>query len=237
MDWYPSDKNTLDLLLNKLLKGPDKKIKKEVHGLIVPHAGYDFSGEIAGMAFALIKDKKPSKAIILGPSHYTGFFGARALDKKETPLGKINLMKQTQDFDKIAYEHSIDNEIPFLQKINPDIFILPLAIGELDDEEAEKLAEQISEIACDETVFIFSTDLSHFLPYKEAVERDKKTIEIITSLKINKSQIDACGQFPLMVLMHLCKIKKWKPQLIGYKNSGDITGDKSSVVGYASFWF
>ena len=229
--WYPQSKEELNKVLEKFIK-TDKKIK-EVHGLIVPHAGYEFSGEIAGRAFGLLMDEKIEKAVVLGPSHYVGFEGVRACEKLETPLGKVKIIEN--DFLKIYYEHSVENQIPFLQKLNPDIEVLPLVVGEISNEEAEKIAEKFLEI---DAVYIFSTDLSHFLPYEEAIKKDKQTIKIIENLDLNNFEnIDACGKFPLLVLMHLCKLKNWKPKLIEYKNSRDIIGDKNSVVGYASLYF
>ena len=116
--WYPNNKEELDRVLEEFLsEKPD--VSGEIHGLIVPHAGYEFSGKIAGRAFSLLKDMKISKAIILGPSHYTGFEGVRVLEKTETPFGKIKIIEN--DFEEIGYEHSVDNQIPFLQKLNPEI--------------------------------------------------------------------------------------------------------------------
>jgi len=240
MEWYPQNKEELHALVETLMKPsegekPSKESKetKEIHGLIVPHAGYEFSGKIAGKAFTMLKKQKKKKAIILGPSHSAGFFGVRVLNEKETPLGKIKIIKN--DYEKIDYEHSVDNELPFLQELGFEEF-LPLVIGELDNQEAEKIANEISQIK--DAVYIFSTDLSHFHSYKNALKQDKKTIRIIEKLKVEDfPNINACGQFPLLVFLHLCKIKNWKPELIEYKNSGDITQEKNSVVGYASFIF
>ncbi len=232
MNWYPQDEEELSQFLEKSLAEKPKIQNGEIHGLIVPHAEYAFSGELAGKAFSLLKEKKNMIAVILGPSHYIGFQGVKALSNAETPLGKISIMKNK--FDKLSYEHSIDNQIPFLQKLGFSE-ILPLAIGELENEQAEEIAEEISKI---NGIYIFSTDLSHFMPYVRATEIDKKTIEIIEKLDIkNFDKIDACGKFSLLVMMHLCKLKDWKPKLIEYKNSGDITGDRTSVVGYATLYF
>ena len=173
------------------------------------------------------------KAIILGPSHYVGFEGVRVLSKNKTPMGEFDIIPN--DFEEIEYDHSIDNQIPFLQKLNFEIEILPLVVGEITSDDAKKLAEKLLKI---DSKVIISTDLSHFLTYDEAVKKDKASIKIIEDLDINKLEdVDACGKFPLMVLIWMCKLKGWKPKLIEYKNSGDITGDKSSVVGYSTFVF
>lgn len=248
--WYPQDKKELIDLLNKLISNnKDNNLKiNNIHGLMVPHAGYAYSGKIAGSAFGLLKDNKSwqesklKKAIILGPSHYVAFSGVRAINKIKTPLGEVKIIKN--NFQKLEYEHSVINQIPFLQKLNPRMEILPLVVGNLTSEDSKKYAEMINKMITKETILVISTDLSHFLDYNSAVKKDKETIKIIESFgsknKLNPYElkdIDACGIFPLLILMQLCKINKWSPKLIQYKNSGDIIKDKSSVVGYASFYF
>jgi AmmeMemoRadiSam system protein B len=231
-EWFPSKKEILVEVLDEFLS-KDSEIKvKEVHGLIVPHAGYSYSGSIAGKAFSFLKNKKIKRAIIFGPSHYQTFKGISALSKFETPLGKANIPKNS--FNKIPHEHSIENQIPFLQKLGVDE-ILPIAVGQINPEEAEKLARQFLQ---EDAVFIFSTDLSHALEYNEAIKKDKITIDTILSLnEYALPNIDACGLYPLLILFKMCQLKGWKPRLIEYKNSGDITGDTVFVVGYAGFVF
>ncbi len=234
--WYPHEKERLEKELDRFLsEKTDKKLDK-INGLIVPHAGYEFSGKVAGKAFSLIKDKKINRAVILGPSHYIPLSGVLTLNKEqwETSLGDV----KTFDIDfkkaKIEQEHSIDNQVPFLQRMGIRE-IMPLMVGEITNEQAIAIAEKLSKIPA---LYVFSTDLSHFLPYEQAVKKDKETIRLIESLDLqNFHKIDACGFYPLLIMMHLCRLKGLKPQLVDYKNSGDITGEKDSVVGYASFYF
>ncbi len=227
MNWYPQEKKVLDIVLKQFI---EKNPKKELNGIIVPHAGYKYSGKIAGKAFSLLHMKK--KAIILGPSHYVGFRGVACLQRVKTPLGKVILPEN--NYKKLEYEHSVENQIPFLQYLGYSE-ILPLVIGEVGVEEAKKIAQ---DLAKEDAIFVISTDLSHFKEYGIASKIDKKSIKYILNLDIdNYKEINACGIYPILILMHLCKIKKWKPKLIEYKNSGDITEEKSQVVGYASFWF
>ncbi len=234
MEWYPQNKKELEKTLKKFLSAK-LKIKTEIHGIVVPHAGYEFSGEIAGKAFSLLKKRKTNSVIILGPSHYVGFYGVALLKKIKTPLGEvISKNKDIKEIHGLEKEHSIENQIPFLQKLGFKEFI-PIVVGELSNKDIKKIAEWLSE---QNSIIVFSTDLSHFLPYELAIKKDKQTIKIIEKLDFkNSEKIDACGKNPLLILMHLCKIKKYKPKLIEYKNSGDITKDKKSVVGYASFYF
>jgi hypothetical protein len=235
-DWFPSKKQELVRMLNSFLSNTSKVKKniKNIHGLIVPHAGYAYSGEVAGKAFSLLKNnsKTIKKAIIFGPSHYKSFRGIATLENIQTPLGETSIINN--NLSKLPHEHSVENQIPFLQKLNVKE-ILPIVVGQISWEESKEIAKQFLK---EDAIFIFSTDLSHFLKYNEAIKKDLATINIITTLKESELQnIDACGFYPLLILFQMCKIKCWKPALIEYKNSGDITSDKTSVVGYASFYF
>ncbi|MGV8152441.1 MAG: AmmeMemoRadiSam system protein B [Candidatus Nanoarchaeia archaeon] len=233
--WYPDNKEELEEFIDKAFK-QKTKIKNTIHGLIVPHAGYEYSGLIAGKAFALLKNKKIKKAIVLGPSHYVYLNEAATTLEKEwhTPMGPIKIFNNGFTHADINTEHSIKNQVPFLQKLGIQE-IMPLMIGQITDKEAASIAKKIAKI---KAIYVFSTDLSHFLEYNKAKEKDKKSLELIQKLDFtNINNIDACGIYPLLVFKNLCKIKKYKPHLIEYKNSGDITKDKDSVVGYASFWF
>lgn len=236
--WYPQSKEELNLVLDKFLaEKPKINVKEELHGIIVPHAGYVFSGAIAGKAFSLLKGKKNKKAIVFGPSHRWMFYGIATLPKIETPLGGIKVINnEIRELHGLDYEHSIDNQIPFLQKLRFKE-ILPIVVGQINKKDAGDIAKELVKKYKD-YVFVISTDLSHFAQYNEAVKTDKKTIETIEKLDLSQlEKIDACGMFPLLIMMHICKIKGWAPKLIEYQNSGDIIGEKSSVVGYASFYF
>ncbi|MDP2926340.1 MAG: AmmeMemoRadiSam system protein B [Nanoarchaeota archaeon] len=234
--WYPENKDKLiKFIEDSFNQDIDIKLKK-INGLVVPHAGYEYSGNIAGKAFSLLKNEKIEKAIILGPSHYIPINKPLTTDKKEikTPLGSIKTFNLGFIEENIDKEHSINNQIPFLQYLGIKE-ILPLMIGDITKEKAKEIALKISEVPA---IYIFSTDLSHFLKYEDAKSTDLGTIHILESMNSDLlSSIEACGYYPLMILLELCKIKKTKLHLIEYKNSGDVTGDKSQVVGYASFWF
>jgi len=239
--WYPQNpevlKNSLDSYLNQPSILQHKPKPEQITGIIVPHAGFQFSGAVAGTAFQLLKEKNIHTAIVIGPSHHIYLTQAITSNKKQwlTPLGTIDIF-QNQEFQQadISNEHSITNQIPFLQKLGIKQF-MPLMIGQITNKQAQQIAEKISKI---NAIYIFSTDLSHFLPYNDAIKKDKITYDIIERLDLDEfRKIDACGSYPLLVLFHLCKLKNTKPHLIQYKNSGDIAGDYDSVVGYSSFWF
>jgi len=248
MDWYPQNKEQLIKVLDSFLVS--NKVKQIVNGVIIPHAGYAFSGEIAGKAFSLLKDKnqnnKSKTAIILSPSHYIPLEGIATHNKAQwqTPLGAININKNIQNLStqklNLSQEHAIDNQIPFLQKLGFKE-ILPLLVGEISLEQAKQIAEQLLPYLKN-SILIISTDLSHFLPYEKAIAKDIQTIKTIEALDTNKLinlENSACGIYPLLILIEICKLRNLnlKPKLLEYKNSGDITLDKSQVVGYASFAF
>lgn len=237
MEWYPNRKEELNRLLGELLKEKNPQEQDfKIHGLIVPHAGYAFSGKIAGKAFSMLQKADNIKAIILAPSHYAPLRGIVTHEKEywETVMGKIKIAKSNFKKINICNEHAIDNQVPFLQKLGFKE-ILPLIVGDMSLEEAKDLANLIKS---QDGIFIFSSDLSHFLEQEQALKKDNATIEILSSLNLEKAlEIDACGAYPLLVYMNLCKLKSWTPKLIEYKTSGDVTGVKDSVVGYASFYF
>ncbi len=234
--WYPLKKEELSELLSSYLDEEIAKRHKQkpVKGIIVPHAGYEFSGKIASKAYPYIKGAK--RAIIFSPNHYFPLRGLVTHNESfwQTPLGKIKIIPSDLRKANLNEEHAIDNQVPFLQKLNVEE-ILPIVVGEINQGEAKSYAKQFEDF---KGIFIFSTDLSHFLDYDSARARDNKTIKVIENLDINnKDKIDACGIYPLMIFLELAKLKGWKPKLLEYKNSGDINGIKDKVVGYAAFIF
>jgi len=236
MEWYPQKNLELYELLNELLK--NNHPIQEVHGIIVPHAGYSYSGKIAGKTFSYLRGANHKKAVILASSHYIRMRGLAKHNKpywttpiKKTKISEEGIKAREEDLSK---EHAIGNQVPFLQKIGfQEIF--PLVVGSITLQEAKKIAEILDN---GKNIFVISADLSHFSDYETATEKDKKTIEIIQNLDFNRiGQLDSCGIFPILVAMNLCQINGWKPKLVEYKNSGDITGEKKSVVGYAGIVF
>jgi MEMO1 family protein len=252
--FYPSDRQELSLMIESFLKKSSGKLPaganrlENLHGLIVPHAGYQFSGSTAGKAYRLILGKKFTRVIILCPNH-TLFLNRIAVDTNNswrTPLGEVKVDREScSKLDSDLFvpgesshlrEHAIEVQIPFLQKILPDFKIVPLVVGTIHGDTAERAAHEILKIVNHETLLIISTDLSHFLSVREAEKKDSESIKNILSLD-SDSDVDACGAYSLSILKEICRIKKWTPKLVEYTNSGKVTGDNSKVVGYASFWF
>lgn len=243
--WYESNPYELSEEI-KLYLQQVKQHNKFVKAVIVPHAGYMYSGQIAAYSFKQIPPTT-QKVIIMGTLHHYYIKGVCALDYDylETPLGNIKVSADIKDLisKKIAtfipeadnYEHSIEIELPFLKYCLKTFEIVPLLVGEVD---AKKFADELKNYIDENTVVVVSVDLSHFYNYEEARRLDLLTIDTILNLdedKIPELEIDS--HYAVMTLISLCKFFNWKPELLIYKNSGDITGDKSRVVGYTSIIF
>ncbi|MGV8168593.1 MAG: AmmeMemoRadiSam system protein B [Candidatus Nanoarchaeia archaeon] len=249
--FYPSDKAILSKTIEEFLRnkaGKSAPSLELVHGIIVPHAGYLYSGSTAGRAYQHILGKKYTRVIILCPNH-TIFLNKVAFDSNavwKTPLGDVPVDTEAiSKLDKNLFlqsptahskEHAIEVQLPFLQKTLKDFKIVPLIVGTIHNEDINKAAEEILKIINHETLLVISTDLSHFMHEHEAEKIDSKTIKGIISLD-SYSELDACGSYALKVFQVIAKKKKWTPKLIEYTNSGKVTGNNAKVVGYASFWF
>jgi len=244
--FYPSDQAKLRKQLDSFFETADANYNNEnIKALIVPHAGYIYSGETAMQAYKqlyydlLLREEKSYKIIILAPSHTEYFKGiaTSSSDFFRTPLGNVKLAEsQLSDLNKDSAhkkEHSIEVQLPFLQyifeKTDINFEILPIVISDVDPKYIAKLI--LPEIT-DNTIIIASSDLSHYSPQETAEKIDQQSISSILN---NKTDIDACGVMPILVLNEIAKQKNWSKRLLKYSTSGDSSGDYSSVVGYASF--
>jgi len=253
--FYPADKSeiiqTIEILTSKAknthFTAPyDKTLK----ALIIPHAGYIYSGLTASHASLVLPENRFSKVILMGPDHRIGFSGCAISDSDiyETPLGRVKIHKDAcklrlhkELFHSIPAsdknEHSLEVVLPFLQTYLKKFELVPIVAGITD---YTKIAEAVDPITDGKTLLVASSDLSHYLPYQEAVSRDKETVNMILNLEKGKflnSDNSACGKLPILALMSLAGKHGWKPVLIHYSNSGDTAGDKSRVVGYAAIAF
>ncbi len=243
--FYPGTREELHSLLDDLFASAKKgKVK---NGMVVPHAGYVYSGKTAAVGYKamleLLKEKPEiSNVIILGPSHQVYFEGLLidANEEWETPLGRVKLRKIPEikeDSQAHAREHSLEVQVPFIQvvseKLGRELTITPIAVGDINDMEAKNYAEVL--LKQQNCFFIISSDLSHFLSLDYAEKTDKETISNILDFKTQN--LEACGKMPLMIAIEMAKIKKWKFRLLDYSTSADATGDESAVVGYACIGF
>ncbi|MBC8257595.1 MAG: AmmeMemoRadiSam system protein B [SAR324 cluster bacterium] len=257
--FYPGNSVELRNTVRKFLREADSEQKSFqfenegnsfLRALIVPHAGYSFSGKIAASAYRLLQNNQPQfkRVLLLGPAHRVWLQGAAfpEADVFETPLGGINLdktwmRKLTENNPWIsvndtahAEEHSLEVQLPFLQETLGAFELLPLVVGET---KTEQLAEIIQQFSADlETLIVVSTDLSHFHDYQTAQQKDAVTANAIELLDPQKlSPEDACGAYPLCGALVAASQNKWKIQRLGLCNSGDTSGDYGRVVGYGAW--
>lgn len=214
--------------------------------LVVPHAGYQFSGKTAGRAYAeLVRlPQKPRKILMLGPAHrvYVPHISVAAVQAYQTPLGLVKvsdtahaLARQYGYYPEVhRQEHSLEVQLPFLQCILPDFEIIPIVIGGADP---EQLALQLLPCLDEDTLVLVSTDLSHFLTEEKARLVDGLSNAAIAALDQDRfrEQGDACGKTGVLVAMALAKKYQWSSFFLDYTNSAEASGDRSRVVGYGAY--
>ncbi|MEO6352426.1 MAG: AmmeMemoRadiSam system protein B [Burkholderiaceae bacterium] len=249
--FYPAQKHVLANDLDTMLKA----VKPVVPGaypkaIVVPHAGYRYSGPTAALAYAQLAAGRAaiSRVILLGPVHRVPVRGLAlpGADVFATPLGEIALdacaiasiagMRQvTISPAAHALEHSLEVQLPFLQTVLDDFTLVPLAVGDATPPEVAQVLEALW--GGPETVIVISSDLSHFLPYRTAQAVDRETVRRILQLENSLTHEQACGGTPVNGLLLAAHRHQLQPELLGLCNSGDTTGNRERVVGYASFVF
>ena len=218
--------------------------------LIVPHAGYMYSGPIAASAYAQLAAGRGAikRVVLFGPTHRVPVRGlalpcARAF---ATPLGTVavdqdavavalTLPQVRQSDAPHAMEHALEVQIPFLQAVLEGFEIAPFAVGDATPEEVAQVIERLWGGA--ETLIVISSDLSHYHRYAEARHIDQESVENIIRLAPVLNHEQACGATPINGLLLCAQRHGLKPALLDLRNSGDTAGDKARVVGYASFAF
>lgn len=245
--WYPGDRTRLNATVAAYLdKAERRSLPGRVRAVIVPHAGYAYSGQVDADGFKQI-DSSYRTVILLGTSHHYPLEGLEVTNYTdyETPLGLVKVSAKTKDLFKSgmarnipeadAKEHSIEIELPFLQEMLGQFELMPIIVGMVD---ANEFLQVLNKQIDDETLVVVSVDLSHYHPYDDALKLDNATINNIMHLDSNaifSREIDS--EWAVSTLLLLAKQNGWTPHLVKYTNSGDVSGDKSSVVGYAAIAF
>jgi AmmeMemoRadiSam system protein B/AmmeMemoRadiSam system protein A len=247
--FYPGEPDTLrDDLATCLAVPPAPTFSGRLKAVIVPHAGYVYSGGTAGKAYALLAPLagRIRRVVLLGPCHRVAVRGVAAptVQAFATPLGNIPLdraaLDALADLPQVvasdaahAQEHSLEVQLPFLQTVLGDFTLVPLAVGQTG---AAEVAQVIARLwGGPETLIVISSDLSHFHGYAEAQKIDHATADHILALEQLTSFEQACGALPINGLIAVAKQRGLRIERIAQCNSGDTAGDKARVVGYASF--
>jgi len=257
--FYSRDKLILERELSMLLEAaPVINISRKIRALIVPHAGYLYSGGVAARAYSQILNQNYKKVVILAPSHESEFEFSSIFDGAgyTTPFGPLSLdlnlskkLSGISDFVRIseighsAQEHAIEVQLPFLQSCLGKFQIIPIAMGAQTEEQIEALTAILCQVLpVDDTLLVASTDLSHNLPHEKAKQMDQIAVNAIHAFdetmlwrEIQEGQIEMCGYGPAIVAMKTARHMGAKEsRVLLYRDSGDISGDYLSVVGYLS---
>jgi MEMO1 family protein len=248
--WPQELKETIKFMVDKNAE------KVDAVGVVAPHAGYIYSGPVAGAVFSRIKFK--NTFILIGPNH-RGMgkpFSIMTSGSWKTPLGQVEIDSElaqailkgskylADDSAAHRYEHSLEVQVPFLQYFKPDIMIVPIllsqAAAEVYEEIGRAIAAALKKTGSD-AIIVASSDMTHYEPHEKAKEKDRKAIEAILDMnaaelvdRINRYNITMCGYAPAISLITAAReLGAGKAELVKYQTSGDTSGDFSSVVGYA----
>lgn len=256
--FYPSDPEKLRRQIAELMdRVPKVQIKGRVKGIITPHAGYLYSGFTAAHAFAALCGEKFETVVVVSPSHFEFFHGVSVYSGEAyaTPLGMVEINKTLRDrivreadfifASEVGHgaEHALEVQLPFLQEILPPFSLLPLVIGEQSREFCFKLGEVLGKLLNNENaLLVATTDLSHYYEAGIANKLDAVMLNDVADYDYEKLMSDleaqrteACGGGPTVAVMSAMKHLGVKNiEVLHHSNSGDVTGDYSSVVGYLS---
>jgi len=255
--FYPGSNVKLASMVDGFIKAARvPETEGKIFAIIAPHAGYVYSGGVAGYSFKAIQGKPFETVIIIGPTHRYHFNGVSVYGKGffSTPLGRVEIDSEVaaaliNSSERISFkkevfagEHSVEVEIPFLQRALKDFKIVPVIMGRLTYENCEALGRALAGvIGEDERILVVaSTDMSHYKSYRQALQMDRFTISLLTRLKprllfdhIQRGVSELCGAGPVLsTLIAANELNINKIRVLKYANSGDVTGDKQRVVGY-----
>ena len=261
--FYPADATQLASFVDGAMARADvPRINGKIIALIAPHAGYPFSGAVAAHSYALVKGTKFKRVILIGPTHVEpfGFTSVYDGDSYSTPLGKVLVdqefarrlvsadrsIKLSSSGHKVQSrsEHSLEAQLPFLQRALGDFKVVPVVMGDQSYESSRALGMALAKLLRkdDETLLVASSDLSHFHKHDAAEAKDRALLKGITqndfltvSRNLELNVWEACGGAPIVAVMIAAQhLGASYPRLLKYANSGDVTGDKDRVVGYAA---
>lgn len=248
--FYPADRAALSRIVEALLAdGPASAAGRRPKALIVPHAGYSYSGAVAACAYRMARAEGAgvTRAVVIGPAHSMGIAGiaAPACAAFETPLGRIPVDRRALDsLSELRQviitdaphrrEHAVEVQLPFLQRILGRFSLLPLVVGDAEPAEVAQVLARLWDGA--ETLVVVSSDLSHYQDYKTARERDGATAAAIESHEgVRLGPEDACGFLPIRGLLDEARRRGLAVERLDLRNSGDTAGPRNRVVGYGAW--
>jgi AmmeMemoRadiSam system protein B len=241
--FYPRSKHELAGTVDRLLAGVTTRPGGAPRALVVPHAGYVYSGPIAASAYAQWRGlPRPARVVLLGPAHYVGIRGLALPDADflETPLGRVPVdplaatLGVPVSSSVHAREHSLEVQLPFLQAVLGAFTLVPLAVGHADRQDVARVLDA----AWEGSHLVISTDLSHFLSWEAARALDAKTARAIVALDADAIDDEqACGNAALRGFLDVAKRRGLVGEQLDLRTSGDTAGEKDRVVGYGAFAF
>lgn len=246
--FYPANPQQLHTMLAHYLH--DAKLAEKVpKAIIVPHAGYIYSGPIAASAYIRLKQAHDliTRVVLIGPSHRVAFrgLGLSKADFFTTPLGDIPVDQEAaQSLAHLPFvgymeqahthEHSLEVHLPFLQEMLDAFKIVPIVAGDASPDQVGLVLEALW--GGPETLIVISSDLSHYHDYATAQRLDKATSQLIENLRYDGLDFEsACGRIPISGLLKVAQKKLLSIKTIDLRNSGDTAGDKGRVVGYGAY--
>lgn len=250
-DYYPRDSLILSNTLERLVRRARPRMDLAPKALIVPHSPFRRSGPIAAAAFGTLLPARNSinRVVVIGPAHFAGFSGmvVPSFDGFATPIGEVpvdeELVEIALECEGVSEEnlphieeHCIEAELPFIQHLLPEAAILPVTVARVPAWTLSDLLERVW--GGPETLIVISTDLSHHLRYDEAVTRDRATADAIVTRDSGAfGPDDACGYYALQAFLHAAERRLLRGHLLNLRNSTDITGEESDIVGFGGFVF
>ena len=248
--FYPGSPVALETTVDGLLADAAAPAMAQPKAIIVPHAGYVYSGATAALAYAALAPWRAAitRIVLLGPTHRVAVDGLALPESAAfaTPLGSVavdtSAVARIADLPQVVFsdrvhadEHSLEVHLPFLQRALDHFRVVPLAVGHAAAREVAEVLERLW--GGPETLIVVSSDLSHFLPYAAANQVDRDTCAHILRLDTGIRPDQACGAYPIHGLLLAARQRGLTPTLLHRCNSGDTAGDRGRVVGYAAFAF
>ncbi len=258
--WYPGSRSALEVAVDRHLDTRGRDLAGDLVALIAPHAGLMYSGPVAAHAYRLLRNRTFDVAVVVGPSHFVGFDGVaiHTAGGFETPFGVAAIDSECAHALEAATpmvrqhptahmrEHSLEMQLPFLQRMAPNVPIVPLVMGYQTADTARGLGDALSAVLNGRrALLIASTDLSHYHDARTAAALDHVVIECVSAFDADALQgaLDlrpdhACGGGPTVAVMRAARaLGATDAVTLHYADSGDVSGDKSAVVGYLAAAF